>query len=147
MVAPGVYQAKLVIGTWSHTERFRVLVDPRVLEDGVTQADLVAQESLGLRVRDLMSQANRLVERVRKARESSEGSLKNKEKLSSLYDKLVTASGAYPQPMLVSQISYLSSMLNRADQKPGRDAYVRFDELNQQLAACTRELEAILKDL
>jgi len=29
-------------GSWTHTERFRVLVDPRVLEDGVVQTDLVA---------------------------------------------------------------------------------------------------------
>jgi photosystem II stability/assembly factor-like uncharacterized protein len=144
VVSPGIYQAKLVIGDWTHTERFRVLVDPRVIEDGVTQSDLIAQESLSLQVRDTQSMANRLVKRIREAQESEEVSRKNKEKLSSLYEKLVTATGPYPQPMLVAQLSYLFSMLNRADQKPGRDAYVRFDELHQELSAYVAEVEKIL---
>jgi photosystem II stability/assembly factor-like uncharacterized protein len=144
IVTPGVYQAKLVIGDWSHTERFRVLIDPRVAEDGVTQSDLQAQESLSLQVRDFLSKANWLVERIRKARDSEDVSRKNKEKLSALYAKLVTASGPYPQPMLVNQLSYLSSMLGRADQKPGRDAYIRLDELSQELSAYIAEANKIL---
>jgi len=147
VVAPGVYQAKLIIGDWTHTERFQVLVDPRVSEDGVNQADLKAQESLSLQVRDTLSRANGAVERIRKARESEEVSRKNKEKLSAIYSKLVTANGPYPQPMLVDQLSYLFSMLNRADQKPGRDAYVRFDELRQELSGYISEIKKILGDV
>ncbi len=146
LVAPGIYQAKLIIGDWSHTERFRVLIDPRVLEDGVAQTDLVAQESLSLQVRDMLGMANRAVERIRKARESAEVSRKYKERLSAIYSKLVTATGPYPQPKLVDQISYLFSMLNRADQKPGRDAYVRLDELNQELSGYLLEIKKILGD-
>jgi photosystem II stability/assembly factor-like uncharacterized protein len=146
IVAPGIYQAKLTIGDRIHTERFRVLVDPRVTEDGVSQADLVAQESLSLQVRDLLSKANRLVQSVREAQESDKVSREDRERLSAVYNKLVTASGTYPQPMLVNQISYLSSMLGRADQKPGRDAYVRFDELSQALSTCKQELIKILGD-
>jgi hypothetical protein len=146
VVAPGIYRAKLIIGDWTHAESFRVLVDPRVTEDGVTQADLVAQESLSLKVRDMMSMANGLVERIRRARESDEVNRKNNQRLSALYAKLVTATGPYPQPMLVDQISYLSSMLNRADQKPGRDAYVRFDELTQELSGYIAEVDKILGD-
>jgi len=33
------------------------------------------------------------------------------------------------QPMLIDQIRYLQSMLSRADQKPGKDAYDRLEEL------------------
>jgi photosystem II stability/assembly factor-like uncharacterized protein len=146
MVSPGTYQAKLIIGAWAHTERFRVLVDPRVMGDGVTEADLVAQESLSLQVRDTLSMANRLVERIRKARESEDVGQKNKERLASVYENLVTGQGPYPQPKLVDQISYLSSMLNRADQKPGREAYVRLDELNQELAVHVSEVEEILEN-
>ncbi len=146
LVAPGVYQAKLIVGDRSHIERFRVLVDPRVSEDGITQADLIAQESLSLRVRDTLSIANRLVESIREARESAEISGRNKERLSVIYAKLVTATGPYPQPMLVDQLSYLSSMLGRADQKPGRDAYVRFDELDQELSGYLSRIGKILGD-
>jgi hypothetical protein len=35
-------------------------------------------------------------------------------------------------PMLIDQISYLASMLDRADQMPGKDAYQRYDELQKQ---------------
>ena len=146
LVAPGIYQVRLTVGDRSQTQRFRVLIDPRVADDGVTRADLVAQESLSLRVRDILSMANRAAERTRKARESAEISRKNKERLAVLYAKFVTAEGPYPQPMLVDQISYLSSMLNRADQKPGRDAYVRFEELNRELTLYLSEIEKILGD-
>ena len=93
-----------------------------------------------------MSMANRTVDRIHKARESAEVNRKNKEKLSALYAKLVTATGPYPQPMLVDQLSYLFSMLNRADQKPGRDAYIRFDELHQELFNYVSEVKKILGD-
>ena len=146
VVVPGIYQAKLSIGDWTHTERFRVRVDPRVMQDGVTHADLIAQESLGLRVRDLLSMANRVAARIHKARESADVNQKNKERLAAVYDDLVTASGPYPQPKLIDQISYLFSMLNSADQKPGRDAYMRFDELNQELSAVASETNKILGD-
>jgi len=43
---------------------------------------------------------------------------------------LVTAKGPYPQPMLIDQTQYLGSMINRADQRPGNDAYIRFEELS-----------------
>ncbi len=144
LVAPGIYQAKLIVEDWSHTERFRVLADPRVTEDAVTHADLVAQESLHLKVRDAQSTASMLVERIREGRDSAAIDRKKKERLSTIYDRLVTAGGPYPQPMLVDQLSYLSSMLDRADQKPGRDAYVRFDELNRELSGYLSEIRTIL---
>lgn len=146
MVSPGIYQAKLIIGEWTRTERFRVLVDPRVREDGVTRADLVAQESLGLQVRNLLSMANRVADRIQKARDLEDVSLKDKDRLDLLYGKLVTGSVIYPQPQLIDQVSYLLSMLNGADQKPGRDAYARFDELNQALSDAVSEVTQILGD-
>jgi hypothetical protein len=48
--------------------------------------------------------------------------------------------------MLVDQLSYLSSMLNRADQKPGRDAYMRFDELDKELSGYLSAVERIIGD-
>jgi hypothetical protein len=34
--------------------------------------------------------------------------------------------------MLIDQIRYLGSMLNRSEQKPGKDAYMRLEELQLQ---------------
>ncbi len=146
MVVPGTYQAKLIVEGWSRTERFQVKVDPRVKEDGVTQADLVAQESLSLQIRDTLSLARMAAERIRDAREQKTLSREKDKRLASIYSKLVTAKGIYPQPMLIDQLQYLFSMLNRADQKPGRDAYVRLDELDNELSGYISVINSILGD-
>jgi hypothetical protein len=144
LVVPGTYQAKLTVGDWTHTESFRIKIDPRVKEDGITQEDLVAQEALSLQIRDQLTLAEVAAERIRGARKSQEFSQEKKEKLEAIYSKLVTAEGRYTQPMLIDQLRYLLSMLSRADQKPGRDAYIRFDELVESLSGCLSGADEIL---
>jgi len=66
------------------------------------------------------------------------GKLNRKENLTyvkfeSVRKKLITETGAYPQPMLVDQIGYLLSMVNGVDQKPGHDAILRLEELTAEL--------------
>jgi hypothetical protein len=53
--------------------------------------------------------------------------------------KLQTAGGSYPQPMLIDQFTAVARMLGQADQKPGRDAYERFDDLVKELEAVQAE--------
>jgi len=155
MVKPGTYQAKLTAGNWSKSERFDVLIDPRVVKDGVTQSDLEAQESLSLKVRDLLSNARFLAQQVEKERKRladviEEGGNaagragENDKKLEKIQVKLVTAGGRYPTIMYVDQVSYLYSMLNRADQIPGRDAYIRHDELKAELDGFIGEVKKII---
>ena len=55
------------------------------------------------------------------------------EKNNEAIELLVSKKTPYSQPMLIDQIRYLASMLNRVDQEPGDDAYERFKELNEQL--------------
>jgi hypothetical protein len=45
------------------------------------------------------------------------------------------------QPRLVSQISYLSRMLDQADQEPGGEALARFAELTTQYDAVLADLD------
>jgi len=47
-----------------------------------------------------------------------------------LLEKLITAEGIYMPPMLIDKLKYLYTMLDQADQLPGQDAYLRFDELS-----------------
>jgi hypothetical protein len=47
---------------------------------------------------------------------------------------LVTSKGTYMQPMLIDQTRYLQSMLGRADQVPGKDAYERLRELKESFS-------------
>ncbi len=153
MVVPGTYEARLTVGNWSDSKRFDVLMDPRVAADGVTRADVVEQVTLSLEVRDALSQARMAAAHITRAREqlaqeTDEAAQARTvdEALAAIEAKLVTAEGhSYPTPMLIAQLDYLYSALNRADQKPGRDAHERFAELESVLAEHIAELERILR--
>jgi len=45
--------------------------------------------------------------------------------------------------MLMDQIDYLASMLDRADQKPGKDAYDRFNDLQTKLDELMSRFQAL----
>lgn len=134
MVAPGSYTARLTAGSYSATQSFEVLADPKVLASGVTQENMAAQEALALKVRDLLSDVSHLEEDINKAIKALEGNTsgnakKKKVALEKIQAEVSTPEGIYMKPMLVDQTRYLFFMLNRADQVPGKDAYERYDEL------------------
>lgn len=54
------------------------------------------------------------------------------------------AGGSYPQPMLLNQIRYLQGMTSRADQRPVNFAYIRFDQLSEQLAELQTRVRRVL---
>ncbi|MCJ7579380.1 MAG: hypothetical protein MUP98_02475 [Candidatus Aminicenantes bacterium] len=156
LVIPGTYQGTLTIGGWSERVHFEILMDPRVSADGVTLSDLKAQEKLCLDVLVLQERARNISNQLEKEIEKLTIKIKGGGKLSSLEKsleiklngikaKLVTSRGTYQQPMILDQISYLSSMLDRADQRPGRDAYLRFDELFEALTLYEAEISQVLK--
>jgi photosystem II stability/assembly factor-like uncharacterized protein len=156
LVVPGTYSATLTIGEWNQTVFFEILIDPRVAKDGVTVSDLKAQEALSLKVLTLLGQARQAASSLETEMEKysalvEEGGTqarKAKEieaRLKEIHARLVTEEGRYPQPQIIEQISYLSSMLDRADQKPGHDAYVRFDELTNTLNECLEDMSKALK--
>jgi photosystem II stability/assembly factor-like uncharacterized protein len=128
LAVPGTYVAKLAVGDWAQSRTFDVKMDPRVAVEGVTQADVAAQLDLALKLRDAMAEARELADRLAAARDASKARA-----LQQLYDRLVTASMAYPQPMLIDQFANVARMIGQADQRPGRDAYDRFGDLEKQL--------------
>ena len=67
MVAPGRYTVRLASDGAPQSKAFTVKVDPRVMKDGVTEADLVAQEQFLLRVRDAIAQATGLRGRLQQS--------------------------------------------------------------------------------
>lgn len=159
LAVPGTYQLRLTVGDWTETRTLEVRIDPRVAEDGVTQADLEAQLAFSLKVRDALTEAKRMVvelkgARERLARQVDEGGRDRKasgraeaalRSLEALEARMVTAEGRYMQPMLVDQLSYLYSMLTDADQKVGKDAFQRFAELQAELAGHVAALRRILE--
>ena len=132
MVAPGTYTARLTMGEQTLQQSFEVLMDPRIVEAGITSADLEAQEKLALEVMKLYNQASKMSRKVEGLLEKKNLPAHQKKALQSINEKLNTTEGRYMTPMLVDQLRYLSSMLDRADQRPGKDAFDRYKELSKQ---------------
>ena len=66
---------------------------------------------------------------------------KGEEILAAVKKQLISDPGRYAQPMLLDQLEYFYSNLIRADQRPGQDAYDRYEELNSALQEQIKKLE------
>jgi hypothetical protein len=139
LVVPGSYQVRLSAGEWSQSRPLEVRIDPRVAAAGVTQADLQEQLDLSLKLRDAIADARALGSKLTAARQSAQPGAANAKALQGLVERVVTADVVYPQPMLIDQLSNIARMIGQADQKVGRDAFVRFDDLMKELAAVKAE--------
>jgi photosystem II stability/assembly factor-like uncharacterized protein len=152
MVEPGVYQARLNIGDWSSTQSITVRMDPRVIEDGVTPANVAEQVTLALQVRDALSEARMTATRLDQAQEDfgsanttrAQQALEELAEIERLLVTDATEGMRYAQPMLISQFEYLYSNLGRADQEPGRDAEMRFETLRGLLDTYVQRLERLI---
>jgi hypothetical protein len=146
LAVPGTYQARLTVAGRSQTQSFAFMPDPRVVADGLTQQDFADQLALSIQVRDALSEARLAVSRIGEAREDIEQGIPIDRQLVDLLSNLKTAEEyAYPTPMLVDQIQYLYSNLDRADQEPGTDSYERYTELEGLLRGYIRDLERLLR--
>jgi len=139
LVVPGSYQVRLSVGEWSQSRRLDVRIDPRVAADGVTQADLQEQLDLAVKLRDAIAEARALGSKLVAARQAMRPDATNARALQALVDRVVTADVVYPQPMLADQLSNIARMIGQADQKVGRDAFIRFDDLVREMAAVKAE--------
>jgi len=139
LVVPGTYQVRLSAGEWSQSRPLEVHVDPRVAAEGVTQADLQEQLDLALKLRDAIGDARALGAKLAAARQAARPDAPGGKALQALVDRVVTADVVYPQPMLADQLSNVARMIGQADQKVGRDAFIRFDDLMKELAAVKAE--------
>jgi hypothetical protein len=156
MAAPGKYSVRLTSGGQTQTRAFELKVDPRVTQDGVTQADIEAQVTFLLRLRDTMSDARRLQQGIEQAMKkagvapvepavpgSTPAQLKFAHPLQALWARVADQSGTYPQPMLISQLSNVNRMVGQADQKVGKDAHDRYNDLLKELQALQAEFKQI----
>ncbi|HEV2733249.1 MAG TPA: hypothetical protein VGV85_00375, partial [Longimicrobiaceae bacterium] len=148
MALPGRYTLRLTAGGRTHEQPLEVRMDPRVAADGVTEAELREQLAHNLRVRDLVSDANRLVARVRQERErlaaagpASAGQLR---RVQALEGRLVAEPVRYGRPGLQTHIGYLYGLAVQADQELGRDAVERYAVMRRELDERAAELDAVL---
>jgi hypothetical protein len=134
-------------GAITLTQPLNVLIDPRVAADGVTQADLQEQFEHNMRMRELVSEVNQLVIRVREAQQKqsatagSDGALSA---LTSISSKLLTEPVRYGKPGLQAHITYLAGMTANVDQKIGRDAIERYQVLKKELDSLRAEVDRLL---
>ncbi len=139
---PGKYSVRLTSGAWSSTQPLTVIEDPRITKDGVTTADLREQFEHNIRVRDLVSDVNRAVARLKDAQKTATG--EQAAKLKDLSADLITPSVRYSKPELQTHITYLYSLTAGTDQKIGRDAIARYLVLRKALNERMAELDQIL---
>lgn len=150
MVAPGEYRVHLTVGGFSQDQPLKVVSDPRLAKDGVTDAMIIEQTRLLLEIREkamdavtLLSGLNEAAKRAQ-ADASPAGQARRKS-IEAVIAKIQTAGGFYPQPMLLDQFANVARMLGQADQKPGRDAYERFSDLVKELEAIKAEALPLTK--
>jgi len=144
---PGRYSVRLTAGPWASTQPLTITEDPRITAAGVTTADLREQFDHNVRVRDLVSDVNRLVARVRSAEQSLRGKPEEAAKLDGLQtlaSHLITPTIRYSKPELQTHITYLYQMTNAADQRIGRDAVERYQELRKELDQRKAEADKLL---
>jgi hypothetical protein len=154
LAAPGTYTATL--GGMSKT--FDIVVDPGVLRDGISTADLLDQQNFLLEVRDAQSEAMRLRGRIHSAMQKATVAVpaapgpgewvthvRHSHPLQELWARLVTATGPYPQGMLIDQLSNIVRAEGAADQKVGAESRRRLDDLVKQMKAIEAQLRAIAR--
>ena len=161
MAAPGRYVAKLTAGDFTQTRNFEIKVDPGVLKDGTTLADLLEQQNFLLTLRETITDATatrlrlqqamqkagvqppaspgpgesttRLVEKLRQTQTPAA-------KLQALWARLVSAPGTYEQPMLLDQLASINRVESGADQKVGAESRRRLGDLIKELKSIQSEL-------
>ena len=147
LVVPGTYDVRLSIPGMGAELRstLEIRIDPRVAADGISVSDLQVQFDVLKRIRTSAAAARALVSKLGEARKAAGISPERVKAITAIEAKLVTAGGAYPQPMLIDQYGNVARMLGQADQKVGKDAYLRLDDLDKALAAITTDVDAVVK--
>jgi hypothetical protein len=111
--------------------------------------DLEEQLSLLLRVQETMTEARTTAATISGAIERLAGAGRPESEVTALKDlraRLVTASGAYPQPMLIDQLASIARMAGSADQKVGRSAFEYLEELRRELTRIKSELTLVSRN-
>lgn len=140
MIPPGEYTARFIVDKEILEEKFELLSDPRWESTNTKLVDVEEQFSFNQKLITFLSEARKFEAELNKEKNELKN-LQNKsekeeqrlEMINEKLSKLREEEGViYPQPKLIDQIEYLYYMTTGADQKLGKDAFDRFEELNQQ---------------
>jgi hypothetical protein len=154
---PGRYSVRITANGTTTSRDFNVTVDPRLVADGISEADLLEQFKLSVRVRDKVSEANQAVIDIRSLRDQVTQRLekvsgRRKNEIQKLADAVLVPlkaveeeayqvrnrSGQDPlnYPIkLNNKIAALAGVIESADNKPTDQSVEVFNELSAQLDA------------
>ena len=141
MAAPGRYTVRLVAGGAAQAQPLQLRADPRVLHDGITAQVIGDQLAFNLQLRDLVTEATTVGDRLRAARKRL-GTAASPA-LDALEQEFFTPPVRYSRPGLDAHIGYLYGMTTGADQRIPADARARYAELAARLRDVERRLEAL----
>ncbi|MBN8712660.1 MAG: hypothetical protein J0H50_01625 [Xanthomonadales bacterium] len=155
IAVPGAYSVRLTVSAsagaaaWTQTQPLVLKADPRSAVSGVTLADMQQQFEHNMRVRDLVSDVNLAVKRLKaaqaKLKDASSAADKAKlRELDAIAAKLETPPVRYSESQLQGNITYLYGMTDGADQKVGRDAVERYQTLRAALDVQLAALQKVL---
>ena len=130
VVPPGNYIAKLTVGEKTLEQPFEILVDPRLAEEGIDNTIILDHLAFENKVIDLLTEARKFQSELEAQIKKTKGD--EKASLETVLKEIKNDEGAYPQQMLVAQISYLSYIVGGADKVPGNEEVERLKELQQQ---------------
>jgi len=158
VAVPGSYTVHLSKADWSSEQPLTLKMDPRVQAGGTTVADLQAQLDLNLNIRNLIGDAEKLAANIDTMRSqvqsAAEEDVENQamknmlEPLNALHAELVTSEeGSYQTPKLIDQAEYLYYSTISADQRPGDDAFQRYETLQQQLDQIEEKWQQMKEDM
>jgi hypothetical protein len=122
-------------------------MDPRVVADGVTIAELQEQFDLGMEIQAAIVDADATIGRLENAMERAAEGSPVAEELEEIQAALLTdrTISSYPQPMLRDQLNYLNGNTQAADQKPGADMYERLEVLVAELEEHKAQLQRLIR--
>jgi photosystem II stability/assembly factor-like uncharacterized protein len=147
---PGRYTVRITTPDGTRlTKPLMVVADPRVTKDGITRADMRDLFNHNIKTRDMVSDANRTVTRLRDARMRQRDTTQAAQadtvaKVRAIESKLLTPPIRYSTPGLQAHITYLYSMTARSDQRTGKDAKDRFTFLRSQLNGIMVDVDKLL---
>ncbi|MFZ1751798.1 MAG: hypothetical protein WAU01_16485, partial [Saprospiraceae bacterium] len=144
LAAPGQYSVRLTVGKTVLEESFELMMDPKVKTSGISEKDISDQITMQKRIIALISEAQKYQESLEQEVKKLKGDATKADRLKKVeaaLKSMKTEDGAYPQPMLNDQIMYLYGMIGDADQIPGKEAEMRYTELNEQFMGIKKGLE------
>jgi hypothetical protein len=164
---PGQYSVRVSALGETATRSFRVGLDSRLKEKGISEADLHEQYKLSTQVRDKVTEANQAVVQIRSIREQVAERMakvpeRRRAEIQAIADGLMkpltvveeevyqvkNRSGQDPlnYPIrLNNKIAALSGVIEASDSKPTDQSYEVFKELSTELDAQLQKLNATLK--